>query len=412
MKKIVVFALFVFGMAAANSASADNVRGINIDFVTISNAGNTGDTRAETYPSGCGAVGYNYRIGKYEVTNAQWNAFTDVAGAPTGDQSYAYDQSALFIGAQQPTNMVSWYETLQFCNYLTSGDKSKGVYQFSGNNSNPGDFLGINRAAAQAAYGTIYFLPTEDEWYKAAYYKPDGSGYSTYANGEESIPAADNGWNYDGGSYSEPWNVGTGTMEQNGTFDMMGNVWEWNESLLVANTYFLTGFYRVLRGGCYLNTDGVLGSPVSSYYSHWQFNDEGSHIGFRVASVPEPTIDALVDINPDSINKNSKGQWVTVYITLPAGYDVAKIDASTIAITSLTGTSCQPDYHQALDLSFTPQVGDRDEDGIPDLTVKFNRQELIANLCLDDVAVTVEGKLFTGEHFKGIDHIRVIDRGK
>ena len=120
----------------------------------------------------------------------------------------------------------------------------------------------------------------------------------------------------------------------------------------------------------------------------------------------------MVDINPDSLNKNSKGQWVTVYITLPAGYDVNKIDANTIAITSLTGTSCQPDYHQAVDLSFIPQVGDRDEDGIPDLTVKFNRQELIANLCLDDVAVTVEGKLITGEKFKGIDHIRVIDRGK
>ena len=31
-----------------------------------------------------GAVGYNYRIGKYEVTNAQWNAFTAAVGAPTG----------------------------------------------------------------------------------------------------------------------------------------------------------------------------------------------------------------------------------------------------------------------------------------------------------------------------------------
>jgi len=132
----------------------------------------------------------------------------------------------------------------------------------------------------------------------------------------------------------------------------------------------------------------------------------------NVQLTPEPAIEALVDINPDSLNKNSKGQWVTVYITLPAGYDVAKIDANTIAITSLAGTSCQPDYHQAVDLSFIPQVGDRDEDGIPDLTVKFSRQELIANLCLDDVAVTVEGKLITGEKFKGIDHIRVIDRGK
>ena len=97
---------------------------------------------------GCGAVSYDYRIGKYEVTNAQWNTFTAAAGAPTGNDG-GYSYSAYFTGAQQPTNMVSWYEAAQFCNYLTSGDKSKGAYLFSGNNTNPGDFLGINRDSGQ-----------------------------------------------------------------------------------------------------------------------------------------------------------------------------------------------------------------------------------------------------------------------
>ena len=398
MKKTIVFALIVFGMAAANSASADNVRGINIDFVPIGNAGNAADTGGTP---GCGSVGYNYRIGKYEVTNAQWNAFISAAGAPTGNPLGAYNDNPSNNGDQKPTDFVSWYEALQFCNYLTSGDKSQGVYQFSGNNANPGDFLGINRKAAQASYGTIFVLPIEDEWYKAAYYKPDGSGYSLYANGTDAAPIAGVETNY----YmivGQPWNVGTGKQEQNGTYDMMGNSWEWNEAWV--------GSSGAMRGGQYSHTF----SDYLRSTHRWLYTptDEDEGLGFRVASIPEPTIEALVDINPDSLNKNSKGQWVTVYITLPAGYDVAKIDASTIAITSLTGTSCQPDYHQAVDLSFTPQVGDRDEDGIPDLTVKFNRQELIANLCLDDVAVTVEGKLITGEKFKGIDHIRVIDRGK
>ena len=66
-----------------NFSSADTIRGINLDFVTIGNAGNAGDTRAEANPNGCGAVGYNYRVGKYEVTNSQWNAFTAAAGVPT-----------------------------------------------------------------------------------------------------------------------------------------------------------------------------------------------------------------------------------------------------------------------------------------------------------------------------------------
>jgi sulfatase modifying factor 1 len=275
--KFKIFAVIVCVMAAVNFASADIIRGINIDFVTIGNAGNTADTGGTP---GCGAVGYNYRIGKYEVANAQWNTFTAAAGAPRGNPSNAYDQNATYTGSQQPVNRVSWYESLQFCNYLTSGDKSKGVYQFSGNNTNPGDFTGINRTAAIATYSTVYVLPTEDEWYKAAYYKPDGSGYSLYANGQNTIPAADNGWNYSGGSYSTVWNVGTGTEEQNGTLDMMGNVWEWNETLVSLDP---PG--RGVRGGCFLDNNSTLRS--SFQYSDYLY-DEAGYVGFRIASVPEP----------------------------------------------------------------------------------------------------------------------------
>jgi formylglycine-generating enzyme required for sulfatase activity len=73
-KSILVLAM-VRVMVVMNVASADIVQGINMDFVTIGHAGNPGDTRAEASPPGCGAVGYEYRIGKYEVTNAQWGAF-------------------------------------------------------------------------------------------------------------------------------------------------------------------------------------------------------------------------------------------------------------------------------------------------------------------------------------------------
>jgi formylglycine-generating enzyme len=285
-KRLFLYAILVLVLIINNFASADNIRGINIDFVTIGHAGNAGDTRTgKDYlgnpvvdPYGCGAVGYNYRIGKYEVTNAQWNAFTAVAGQPMGNDGLAtpgdaYGGSAYWTDAQQPTNNVSWLGAIQFCNYLTSGDKSKGAYQFSGNNANPGNFLGINRTAAQMTYGTIYVIPTEDEWYKAAYYKPDGSGYTLRANvgGLACYGQSE--------PYSGPWNVGTGTMEQNGTYDMMGNVWEWNEGLFNG-----TG---ILRGGCF-TASGEYDVLASTFRGWMGPFEERFSIGFRVASIPEP----------------------------------------------------------------------------------------------------------------------------
>jgi hypothetical protein len=85
----------------------------------------------------------------------------------------------LHTGSQLPVTGVSWYEAAQFCNYLTSGNRYEGSYSFD---SEYGP-AGVGRIWAQKNYDTIYFLPTEDEWYKGAYFKPDGSGYSNYTYG-------------------------------------------------------------------------------------------------------------------------------------------------------------------------------------------------------------------------------------
>jgi len=276
-RSILVAVIVLCVMTVPNVSSATIVQGIDIDFVTIGNPGNPGDTRTDypdsADPYGCGAVGYEYQIGKYEITNAQWDAFVSAAGAPTGTNN-AYFKSAYFTGDNIPTNSVSWYEAAQFCNYLTSGDKSQGAYQFSGNNANPGDFEGIDRDSAVSTYGIAYVIPTEDEWYKAAYYT--GSGYSTYANGTDIAPIAGDDTNYQWAT-RQPWDVGNGTEEQNGTYDMMGNVWEWNETLI-------SGSSRGLRGGTYYDAY-YLGSSDRNHFAPYY---EGSSVGFRVASVPEP----------------------------------------------------------------------------------------------------------------------------
>lgn len=257
----------LFLLDFGNIASAEMIQGINMDFVPIGNACNIADYTNR------GAVDYEFSIGKYEVTNAQWYTFISLVGAPTGNLSNAYDQSSYWTGANVPTTNVSWYEAAQFCNFLTSGDKSLGAYIFN----NTGDFLGVDRAMAQAIYGSIYVLPTEHEWYKAAYYT--GSSYSLYANGLDTILLADNGWNYIGGSYNEPWDVGTGTQEQNGTFDMMGNVYEWMES-----PWSLGESNRVVRGGVYNDSFELL-SSYNQYRLSIVPDYEASSVGFRVVEV-------------------------------------------------------------------------------------------------------------------------------
>ena len=103
-------------LALVNISSAEIIQGIDIEFVNIENAGNSPDTGGTV---GCGAVNYNYRIGKYEISNDQWNQFTDTAGAPTGnDGGYNY-VAEYFTSPQLPTNKVSWYEALQFCNFAS-----------------------------------------------------------------------------------------------------------------------------------------------------------------------------------------------------------------------------------------------------------------------------------------------------
>ena len=85
---------------------------------------------------------------------------------------------------------MTWETGARFANWLTNGrgagDTETGAYTFNGGSAATPDH-------AKLAVGekTVWVLPNENEWYKAAYFNPDASGYSLYANGSDDLASRD-----------------------------------------------------------------------------------------------------------------------------------------------------------------------------------------------------------------------------
>jgi len=289
---VIMAAALVAGGAQADNFGSDG-NAFTLDFVNIGGAGNAADG------SGYGAVDYNYRIGQKEITLDQFAKAHAASGNTIGSGNEGYwNDGARTVGTAGPASYVSWNEAARFANWLSSGDANTGVYSFSG-----GLVSGIDRSYRNGS-DLAYVLPSEDEWYKAAYYKPvDNGSYSLYANGSDDVVdlthGTSSGWNYYtesgqfvNGSPNYMWETGDGGMEQNGTFDMMGNVWEWNESAFDGSTNNMVA-NRVLRGG---TTASSAGNLRSSYRGSGSPTAEFSSIGFRVAAIPEPSSILLMGV--------------------------------------------------------------------------------------------------------------------
>lgn len=285
---------------------------VNIVWVPVGNAGNAADPS-----TGYGSVGYAYQIGKYEVTNAQYTEFLNAAD-PTGANangiynsfmgsaalgginfnSGATDGSKYTIRTSmgdKPVNFVSWYDSARFTNWLHNG-------QGNGSTETGAYTLNGNTGLITKNVGATVWLPSENEWYKAAYYDPTpgaggGDNYWTYATQSNSAPTvgtanatgdiSNPGANVANYLYGADWNsqngnvttVGSAAADNYfGTADQNGNVWEWNDAVIDS--------LRELRGGSLNGNSSFLAS--SSRASALPAN-EWNFVGFRVASVPEPS---------------------------------------------------------------------------------------------------------------------------
>jgi hypothetical protein len=117
---------------------------------------------------------------------------------------------------------------------------------------------------------------------------------------------------------------------------------------------------------------------------------------FSLFAIFEPP---RVDIDPNTLNLKSKGKWITCYIELPVGLDVADIDVDTIILNGQVPAQAHP-----------MEIGDYDLDGVADLMVKFDKDAVQATVEVgDEVLIIVTGELSDGTVFEGHDTIRVID---
>ena len=275
-------------LICVSGASADIV----IDTVTVGNPGNVGELSGDGAGGYgpdrvCGAVGYVYNIGTYEVTAGQYAEFLNAVAAsdPYGlynasmdsssygcqitrngtDGNYTYDfsggtaeapGSTAADWADRPVNFVSWGDAARFANWLHNGQPGLDAPVPQDGNSTEGGSYFLDGATSDAALMLItreadarWVIPSEDEWYKAAYHKNDGvtGNYWDFPTGSDTAPTSEPppGTDMTNGSANYNYAIDSPYYRTKvraydakpsdspyGTFDQGGNVWEWNEAVV------------------------------------------------------------------------------------------------------------------------------------------------------------------------------------
>ncbi|MCK4443789.1 MAG: hypothetical protein KAW09_04550, partial [Thermoplasmata archaeon] len=132
---------------------------------------------------------------------------------------------------------------------------------------------------------------------------------------------------------------------------------------------------------------------------------DGLH-GFLRLDVPA-RYEVEIDFDPDTLNKDSKGKWVTVYIETPLGCDPRDIDPSTILLNGVLTPVLDPHYGWVR--SEDSYIVNHDGDALWERMVKFVREDVAAILPLGDMVwVNITGSTHTGIDFSGSDVIRVM----
>lgn len=338
-----VIAALVLGLGAIPALAQPDPSGI--DFVTIGAPGNAAYQAADpqSFEHNRGAVAYEYKIGRYEATSGQWAEFLNAAlnrpdpipwvevpiiwgGGQFAPFSVPESRSMFAAGG------ATWRTCAIFTNWLHNNKSLEraaflsGAYDVS---TFGGDANGNFTDQREHSPGARYWIPTMDEWLKAAHYdpskqNPDGSigGWWQYSNGTDSPyvygPPPGGEANADFES-PNPFFIPLGSYEITspwGLYDVAGATSEYTETI-----------YPDEAGPRYRVVDGSgRGRPAGGLDRIGGLGAEGpgrhdNAIGFRIAAaVPAPATGALLTMagivlawrerrTDNAANRGSRG-WI------------------------------------------------------------------------------------------------------
>jgi formylglycine-generating enzyme required for sulfatase activity len=290
------------GGSSSNTAANNSVTTctglICVDTVNVGDAGNPPD---DTPGTGFGAVSYDYAIGKYEITVSQYLTFLNAVasvttakpwledlwvcdmrsrpskyecgtkeyvtpglinrtGSGTSADPYVYtevpDTTLGASSGQRAILNISWFSAARFANWVHNGATNTASTETGAYTLN-----GATRGVFTKNADAKWWIPSEDEWYKAAYYDPTKPGVNKYWKyptrsdelpAQEAPPGSKNAANYNSPAALEghritPVGAYANSLSFYGTYDQAGLLWEWNDA--VFRDYQDQPITRGMRGG-------------------------------------------------------------------------------------------------------------------------------------------------------------------
>jgi formylglycine-generating enzyme required for sulfatase activity len=260
------------------------------NFVSVK-GGTFKNTKSNYY--GKGVTISSFYIGKYEVTQKEW---VEVMGG----------NPSKFKGDNLPVEMVSWYDSIDYCNKRSIKEGLQPYYKIDKDKKDPNNKRDPDHGDLDTTKWTVtinpgvngYRLPTEAEWEYAA---GGGQGSKNYTySGSDDVDEVAWYWRNSGDqrlsgfwywptleqNHDQTKPVGAKKSNELGLFDMSGNVrewcWDWYGDLATNVTDpkgSQGGYARVWRGGGWI---GDAPFTASAYRGHLAANGTGPDQGFRV----------------------------------------------------------------------------------------------------------------------------------